>query len=309
MFYQITSDRKTGNILGTEILYPMPERVWDFLASQIRKGKDRTLIARHLPAYQTGTTRTQTKIAKVKGEKESYMWTLPKGKAWVKVNGKKVEGPKVELFQGDVITYPRDKQPETIKRQKFINEWIKGFFNVMGWSIQDYKNFRKEQNTPEQKFASKSVLNMPKAEFMKMLDRLTSGQRFRVAKTVAYKEGDKLVAKEKWGKLGEYYIEWETAQEQVAQKLRDAAASGDKEATEKLKKEYKVKGTGKNTIDLLKDMFSGNLNSTQIDNTYQAMVENMDLIANIFPVVDGSGSMDSAVNGGGYYSARNGQLS
>jgi hypothetical protein len=43
-------------------------------------------------------------------------------------------------------------------------------------------------------------------------------------------------------------------------------------------------------------MFKGDLNETQINNTYQSLIEKMDLVANVFPVIDGSGSMDSPCN-------------
>lgn len=295
MYFELRTDRKTGSLTGKEILFPMPEKVQEFLAAQIRAGKDTNLIARHLPKYETGKNRTTTKIAKCKEGKTEYNWTLPVGKSWVKVNGVRVEGEKVTLKTGDVITYPRDKQTFTIERQAFINTWIKNFCKVMGWSINDYKEFRKLQNTPEQWFSSKEIENMPKSDFMKMLDGLTSGQRFRVAKTVAYKDGNTLVSKEKWGDLGKWYIEWEKSQEKVADKLRQAAANGDEVTKEKLMKEFKVKSTGIKTTDLLVKIFNGGLTEMQIDNTYQSMVEKMDLIANVFPIVDGSGSMDNSI--------------
>jgi len=135
---------------------------------------------------------------------------------------------------------------------------------------------------------------------MKMLDGLTSGQRYRVSRMMKNET--------KWPNLSTWYNEWETAQEAVAEKLREAAVSGDKEATEKLKKEFKVKAVGKNTIDLLKDLFEGNFTDREINNTYQAMIENMDLVANVFPVIDGSASMDSPAGTNSWYSA-NGKIS
>jgi len=300
MFYQITTDRRTGRLLGKEILFPMPDKVHEFLASEIRKGKNTNLIARHLPKFETGKNRTTRKIAKCKEGKTEYNWTLPEGKAWVKVNGVRVDGQKVTLKDGDVITYPREKSKEAIARQTFINGWIKDFCKVMGWSVADYKKFRTNQNTPEQKFSSGTIKDMPKSDFMKMLDGLTGGQRYRVSRM--------LKNTAKWPNLSEWMNEWETSQEKIADKLREAAATGDKAATEKLMKEYKVKATGKNTIDLLKDMFEGNFSKTEINNTYQAMIEKMDLIANVFPIVDGSGSMDREAGGGGWYRS-NGKIS
>ena len=300
MFYQITTDRKTGKLLGKEILFPMPDKVHEYLANEIRKGRNIPLIARHLPKHETGKTRTARKVARTREGKTEYTWTLPKGKEWVKVNGEIVTGEKVTLKDGDVMTYPREKQSFTLERQEFINKWIHDFCKVMGWSISEYNKFRKKQNTPEQKFSSGSIKDMPKSDFMKFMDGLTAGQRYRVVRMMKNTE--------KYPTLSTWYNEWETSQEKIADKLREAADSGDTEAKEKLMKDYKVKATGKNTIDLLKDMFEGNFTDQQINNTYQAMIEKMDLVANVFPIVDGSASMDSPAGSGGWGSV-NGKIS
>jgi hypothetical protein len=175
-----------------------------------------------------------------------------------------------------------------------INGWITDFCKVMDWDIKTYNEFRKVQNTPEQLFSSKLVAKYTKDEFNNLLNGLTAGQRFRVAKMLVYKDtAGNLQAKPKWSELANWYIGWEKGQEVVAQDLRKAFESGDTEKTKELKKEFKVKATGKQTIDLLAELFKGNLNEMQINNTYQAMIENMDLIANVFPIIDGSGSMSN----------------
>jgi hypothetical protein len=292
MFYQLTTDRYNGNLQNVEILFPMPAAVHAYLASEIRANKNVNLIARHLPKFETGKSRTTKKIVNVKYDKESYVFKLPQDKAWVKVNGVVIDGESVTVKTGDVITYPRAKQSETLTKQTFINKWITDFCEVLGWSISDYKQFRKKQNTPEQKFSSGSVANMPKSDFMTLLDSLTGGQRYRVSRML------KNVAK--YPELSSYYLEWETNQGEVANKIREAADSGDEETLAKLKKEFKVKGTGINTIDLLEDLFSGKFTDLEINNTYQAMIENMDLIANVFPIIDGSGSMDCTAGSNGW---------
>jgi len=291
MFYELKTERATGKLIGKEILFPMPSKVHEFLANEIRKNRNVNLIAKHLPKYDTGKSRTTKKTMHIKDGKDSFMWKLPEGKAWVKLNGDLIEGESVKITQGDVVSYPRDKSSHVLEKQRFVNSWISSFCKVMGWSITDYNNFRKQQNTPEQKFSSKRVLNMPKSDFWKMLDGLTSGQRYRVSRMLDFNA-------EKWGELPKWYDLWEGNQEKVADKLRQAAADGDTEATEKLKKEFKVKSTGKNTVDLLKDMLTGNHDDRFINNTYQSMIENMDIVANVFPVIDGSASMDCQIGGG-----------
>lgn len=301
MYYQNRTDRKTGNVLGTEILLPAHKEVWSFLATQIRKGKDLNLIARHLPKYyaENSVNRTTKKTVHLKKGQTEFKYKIP-NKSWVKINGNYVEGPTVTLKEGDVISYPRQKQSVSLERQKYINKWISGFCKVMGWSIDDYRKFRSTQSTPEQAFASKSISKISEVDFGKFLDRLTSGQRFRVAKMLAYKDGNNLVAREKWGKLGSWYINWENNQEKIANELRKAAAEGDTEKTKTLMKDFKVKATGLQTIDMLAEILKGQLNNTQIDNTYQAMIEKMDLIANVFPIIDGSGSMSREIDNGGH---------
>lgn len=304
MYYENRTDRKTGKILGTEILFPMPDAVCNFLASQIRQGKDTELIAKHLPKFNSESESRQSKITKIKVKSikkghKFYKFTLPK-KSWVKVNGEPVTGEFVNLNPGDIISYQRAKQNQTLQREEFINNWIRGLCKVMGWTLDEYKKFRSRQATPEQAFCSKSILKLSKVEFSQFLDRLTSGQRFRVAKMLVYKDGNKLVAREKWNSLGGWYIDWENNQEKIADALRTAASEGNTEKSKELLKDFKVKSTGLQTIDILAQLSKNEFNDTQINNTYQSLVEKMDLIANVFVIVDGSQSMNRQIDNGNY---------
>jgi len=305
MFYQVTTDRNKGHLINSEILFPVPQAVYGFLAEKIRAGKDLNLIARHLPKYHSvsDVNRTTKKVIKLRKDQTEMKWTLPTGKSWVKVNGNLVDGKTVVLKNGDVVSYPRKKQSFVLDKQKFVNSWIDGFCKYIGWTTKQYRDFRKLQNTPEQSFASKSILNIAKSDFDGMLNRLTSGQRFRVAKMIAYKDASgKLVAKEgQWNTIGKWYIEWENNQEKVANELRKVAMTGDEKAKKELMQQFKVKATGQQTVDILAELFKGNLNETQINNTYQSMIEKMDLIANVFPIIDGSGSMNSGINHNGVH--------
>lgn len=296
MFYQITSDRKTGKIQKEEILFPMPKAVQEFLAGKIREGKDFRFIARHLPKSDTGKNRVTKKIVKAKKDRTEFTLNIP-GKEWIKVNGERVEGPKFAVKAGDVVTYSRSKQATTLKKQSFINGWIKDFCSVMGWTLDQYRDFRKNQNSAEQKFSSKEILGLAKSDFDKFLDTLTAGQRFRVAKMVAYKDEKtgKLAPRPKWGRLGEWYIAWEGSQAVVADSLRELATRGVESTPEKkaLMSQLKVKATGMQTIDLVVKLLEGKYSEDQINTTYQALIEKMDLIANVFPIIDGSGSMDA----------------
>jgi len=297
MFYQNTTDRNTGKLIKTEVLFPNEAVVYDYLASQILAGKNVNLIAKHLPKYMSGKSRTTKKVIKSRKDVDSFKWTLPEGKAWVKLNGVLVKNgtEKITVKTGDVVSYPRDKQTITLDKQKLVNTWILGFCKRMDWSVEQYKNFRKLQDTAEQAISSKSVLTMAKSDFIEFLNKLTTGQRFMVSKTVCFKDDDKLVAKEKWGELGNYFIEWENGQENIADQLREAASNDDVEAKEKLMKQFKVKSTGVQTVDLMSSMLKGNTTKQMVNNTYQSMIEKMDLVANVFPIIDGSGSMSSSI--------------
>jgi hypothetical protein len=53
------------------------------------------------------------------------------------------------------------------------------------------------------------------------------------------------------------------------------------------------------SIDILADLFIGGQSDMQINNTYQSLIEKMDLVAGVFPIIDGSGSMDSGITHNG----------
>jgi len=307
MFYQITTDRKKGNVISEETLFPMPEVVHEFLASQIRAGRDLRLIARHLPKYQTGKNRVSKLVVKAKKDKTEFKVKID-GREWIKVNGERVEGPTIKVKVGDIVTYSRQKKGATLKKQVFVNAWIRNFCEVMGWTTDQYRDFRKKQDSAEQKFSSKNVLGMAKSDFDEFLDKLTAGQRFRVARMLAFKdEKGKLNARPKWEKLGEWYIQWEKGQEKVADSLRELAVHGveDPQKKKELMTQLKVKATGMQTVDLIVQLLGGRYSDSQINTTYQALIEKMDLIANVFPVIDGSGSMDANdINVNGNYLSR-----
>ena len=297
MFYRVTTDRNKGNLISTETLFPAPNAVYEFLTNQIRKGKDLNLIARHLPKYHSAEdlTRTTKKVIKLRPGQTEMKW-VSKSKSWLKVNGELVQGGTCIVKNGDIVSYPRKKQSFVLDKQKFINKWIEGFCKYIDWTIKQYRDFRKLQNTPEQSFASKSILTIAKSDLMGIFDRLTAGQRFRVAKMIAYKDvSGKLQPKAKWDNIGKWYIEWENNQEKVADELRKVAMNGDEKTKQELMKQFKVKATGTQTIDLLSELFKGTLNESQINNTYQSMIEKMDLIANVFPIIDGSASMNTGI--------------
>jgi hypothetical protein len=167
----------------------------------------------------------------------------------------------------------------------------------MGWEISDYLNFRKLQNTPEQAFSKKSILDYNEEQLFKSFDHLTSGQRFRVHSMLLKKNGSIIEPKQKWGNVAKAYLKWEKQQEQVAQNIRNAQSEGDENAVKQLSKDLKVKATGKQTTDLILDLFNGK-DKAMVDTTYTALSSKLNLEATVFPIIDGSGSMDSNWNTG-----------
>lgn len=287
MYYQVNTNRYSGMVNEVEILFIDNKYLFPFLKSEIESGVNLNLIARHLPKYTTGKQRTTKKTLVGRRGRTEFTWTLPKGKSWVKINGNIVTGDKITVRNGDIAEYPREKKSETLKRQSFLNKWIKDFCNYMNWTIDDYKTFKSRQNTAEQKMSSLSVVSMTREQFNVFLNSLTSGQRKRVVKSLV---------KPKWGELTNWYKAWEDEQSNIAEKIRKSTSLSEKKA---LMKDFKVKTTGDQTIDLLAEMLGKGLNAQQVNNNYQSMIERMNIKHSVFPIIDGSGSMDMYFNHNG----------
>jgi hypothetical protein len=281
MYYQVSTNRYLGNVMGVEKLFIDNQYLFPFLKSEIESGVNLNLIARHLPKYATGKQRTTKKTLVGKRGRTEFSWTLPKGKTWVKINGNLVNGDKITVKHGDVAEYPREKKSESLTRQSFLNKWIKDFCDYMKWTIAEYKAFKGKQNTAEQKMSSGSVMSMTEDQFNGFLDSLTAGQRKRVVKSLG---------NPKWGQLTKWYKTWEDDQSNLAERIRKATTPAEKAA---LMKDFKVKTTGDQTIDLLAEMLGKGLNAQQVNNNYQSMIERMNIKHSVFPIIDGSGSMDS----------------
>jgi hypothetical protein len=297
MYYELRSDRYKGTILNVENNLLSPQHVWKFLADKIAKKEDLTLIARHLPSFSTKSRRiAQKEIKDRRNSGKPFKWSFPENRDdsfWVKKNGEiqSLEDGFIMVSDGDILTYPRKKQSVTLQKEQTVNDWIIGFCGVMGWTISDYKRFRSIQNTPEQMFSSKSILDYTEEQVMSVFDTLSSGQRFRVHGMLLKKQGSIYVPNTKWGKIANLYLKWEKQQENVAQEIRNAQSEGDEEAVKALSKNLKVKATGQQTVELMKQLFKG-ADTAMIDTTYTALVAKIQLEATVFPIIDGSGSMD-----------------
>lgn len=333
IYNEIRTDRKKGNVLSVEFMDFDKKKIVKFIAHMITSGKNVELWAKHLPKADFSKYRTTVKSMKIrkslqeKGVKE-FNWTLPFDVPInkVKLNGSVIDSSIVKekdgkasitVRDGDKVAYPRKKQTVTLERQKRDLEFVKLLSKELNFEEVEkehdgtqytdfvgYKKFRSKQNTFQQKIQTGEVFDLSKDQFKLVYSKLTAATQFRVAKMIAYKdESGNIKAKEgKWNKLGNYYIEWVKEQEKVAQELREAAKNNDSEAKAKAMKKMKTKVTGLQTIDLLAETVKPNLTNAQINNAYEALVAKMDLIANVFPVIDGSGSMFTSFE---YYSRWN----
>ena len=303
-YYELRTDRTEGTLISAENnMLKRKAAVYAYIKSII-VSHNHSLIARQLPKYTTGKLRKKKVVIK-KLNKEStdpIMYTVPEkfGLAKVKLNGTLVTEQTFEVKEGDVVTMPRKITEAALLRRSIVNGWIQGLCKYMGWSIDDYKKFRQNQKTMEQAFSSKAILGYSALELDTFFDQLTSGQRSKMYNMLVYKspETEKLAAKEgQWKSVAEAYILWESKSEKIAQDLRDAFVAGDKAAQTRLKKSFKVKSVGVKSIDLLKEVLDGKKAANVINNSYQAFVEKTPLDVAVFPVLDGSGSMGSRING------------
>ena len=303
-FYENKTDRNKGTLVSEENnILEGASKVYGFLANKIQGGKDLPLIARHLPAYKTGKNRVKSIVIKDKrpeGSKSPLTFSIPKQyvDGWVKLNGEVVTEVTFAVEADDKVTMQRQLQGFSVKRRQVLNQWVKGFIKFMGWTMKEYVDFRKKQNSMEQAFSSKSILAMSNEEIFVFFDQLTSGQRSRIYGLLVYKtdSGDLAAKGGQWKTVGEAYILWEKNQEKVAQELREAFSKGDTKAVEKAKKSFKVKSVGMKSIDLLVEAMNARKTGTVIDNSYQAFVEKTPMDVAVFPVIDGSGSMGHRID-------------
>lgn len=331
IYNEIRSDRKTGKITHVEFMDFDKKKIAKFISKMILKGKDVSLWAKHLPKVDTNNFRTTKKVFKfrkssIDAGKKEIPWTIPYEVSpnRVKLNGFALKNEDIKINKNghkyimvkdnDILSYPRKRQEKTLERQKRDLELIDLVSKELNLDVKEkvrkdgvkyvdydgYRKLRKQQDSAQQKICSGEILDYTKDQFTQMLNSMTSATQFRVAKMIAYKsETGELKAKEgKWNRLGEIYLDWVKEQEKIADELRAAAASGDTKAKEKAMDKFKVKTTGMQTIDMLAEVLDGKLTDSQINNAYQSLIEKMDMVANVFVVVDGSGSMNSPISGG-----------
>ena len=147
-------------------------------------------------------------------------------------------------------------------------------------------------------FSSKKILDFDEQEFLKWLDKLPAGARYRVRRRLLDKD-DKSKT-DKWSNLPKWFMTWEKFKDQkqkeqrvLEEKDRQGLTSMDEKAKlVQVKKEAKVTTGAVN----LKDMFGQVVNGTVDKVKVQPFLDKIKLDYNTLVFVDDSGSMFSRGN-------------
>lgn len=148
-------------------------------------------------------------------------------------------------------------------------------------------------------FTSGKVREFDKEEFKEWLNKVPSQARYRIRCRVLGKDNK---PKDKWGKIGEWFLEWEnfkeTKQEEqrvLEEKVRQGTASQDDQAKLKeVKKEAKVTVGANNFTQMFKEIVTGTVDKIKI----QPFLDKVNLPYNTLVFVDDSGSMNGSSFGG-----------
>lgn len=148
-------------------------------------------------------------------------------------------------------------------------------------------------------FSSGKIKDFDKEQFLKFLERLPATARYRVRCRVLDKDNK---CKEKWGDIGNWFLEWEKFKEKkqadvrvVEEKVRQGTATQDEAATLKtLKKEAKVTVGAVDFAGMFSDIILGKIDKLKI----QPFLDKVKLDFNNLVFIDDSGSMQSyGING------------
>lgn len=320
IYNSIKTDRNNGTVLSSEYMDFDQKKVAKFLANYYKKG-NLTLVAKHLPKHVTKFERTNRHKVKRDGATK-----VPKGKSWYKLNDKNIEpkqendGAVVHAKKGDIIKYPRPMGLKTIEKCEKNNILISLFCKEMGWKIDGksgrypkYDEFRKNQNTVEQKMSSKSILGLDKTQLYSLFNSLPTKARDRFSKSVCYKdENGNYQPKPKWAKIAKVFIEWQLDQENIAKEVREES---DPITRSTKVKQLKLKTVGITTASLLEKLIKeagSNYNKNNfhkmasgIDADYTAMIQKMSFLVPAAVWIDISGSMNGTMyTGNGEYLSR-----
>lgn len=196
--------------------------------------------------------------------------------------------------------------PETIEIMKSRANFLAILSDKMGWEyvwngkgyarFDGYRRFRKQYNQELESvlFSTGRIKEFDRESFIKWLNFLPSGARFRVKNRVLYSEDGK-----KYPTLIKWFAEWEqfketkqAEQRRLEEKVRQNLASEeDLEKLKKVKKEAKVTTGAINFKTIYDGILTNNYDALAVENFVQNKVN---LPYNNLIIIDESGSMRGA---------------
>ena len=213
--------------------------IMNFVSDKINSGHDIDLIAKHLPKWVNGEKR----VRKVTIQRDGT-FKIPSDANWVKHNGSLVT-KSFAVKAGDEVRISKNISEITFVKRRLDHIIIGTLLDIMGWSLADYNNFRKQQGTPEQLFSSKKISNMDKISLYELFNTLTAGQRYRVMRMCLSKSKfGEIKVRDKWKHVAETYLQWEKDQADVSKQIHEANKKDDEEKKQELIKKAKIKTTG-----------------------------------------------------------------
>lgn len=196
---------------------------------------------------------------------------------------KYVTGKNRYTVKEDGTIAKRPIQGFTREKRARVNGWINRFCKAMigtpyfeKGTLPEYRAFRKLQDSMEQKLSSKSLDNYSLDELFSIFDHCPAGQRSRLHGLMKNPETKFPIA-------SKAYLEWMDIQKKASTMTKDER----KEAGIKLT----IKSTGMKTIDIFQKMVTTG-DTNEADALWKSLVEKQRHNVSVFPIIDGSSSMD-----------------
>lgn len=298
MMYELRTDRWKGTLKETLRLPIDVATVTTHIAKVLKSStitdNEMTLWARWLPHVPSSNRIRKYTI------NEKNIKAFKKG------------GHDVEV--GGTVVVKKEKKPHTKDKDSWVIGFITILSNKMDWKIvtkgnqhhfEGYRAFRKKylSETEAALFSSKRICGLDKTQFWAWLDKQPSGARYRVACRVVLKDkSGNLSPRDKWvldsgENMGKLYMDW-IASKQVAQtKLASLTPTEIKEMKPQelrdLAKAAKVNTGGDTMIDLIAEVASKRLGTSEMDVKAFSLLEKVKMDVPVLVCVDKSGSMAS----------------
>lgn len=174
-------------------------------------------------------------------------------------------------------------KPHTVKKRAEVNAWIRRFIKAMAGTahfekgtLGEYRKFRKLQNSMEQKLSSGILDSYSLDQLYTIFDKCPAGQRSRLHCVMMNPEN-------KFKNATKAYTDWMDIQKKAATMTKDERAKAGVKLT--------IKSTGMKTIDIFNRMVTIG-DTDEADVLWKSMVEKQKHDVSVFPIIDGSGSMD-----------------